>query len=280
MQDTQNNLAILLQAEGKSDEAEQILRDLLKSSRNAAPRDDSEMAFALLNLGSLLRQRGKLAEAEPLVRQALELFRNCRPADHPDTISAMTTLSDVLWDQGRLADAEAFVRETLQVCRKVYPDRHPMIVNSMNSLALLLQEQGKYAEAEPLFAELYHWAAAGEISMPDFQVQRIQAGYGPCLTALGRYKEAEEPLRLAYDGLKRTEQQFPDPLTRKRLSQVLAALAEVCDHTSRPAEAAKWRTELASLDATTQPIDGPSTQPTSMPMNAHILLTPATSASQ
>ena len=102
------------------------------------------------------------------------------------------------------------------------------------------------------FAELYQWAQRTQYSPA--MAARYIARYGPCLVQLHRYQEAEQPLREAHRRLQQTAQQN-DPLMR----EVVAALAEVCDHTNRPDEAAKWRAELALLRAATQPTTAPAT---------------------
>jgi hypothetical protein len=42
------------------------------------------------------------------------------------------------------------------------------------------------------------------------------------------------------------------------VQRVLAALADCCAATNRPDDAAKWRTELQSLGASTRPTSNPS----------------------
>jgi hypothetical protein len=75
--------------------------------------------------------------------------------------------------------------------------------------------------------------------------------YGPCLVQLKRYDEAEEPLLRAFERLQASGK------PEKPVRQVLTALIELYDNTGRPAEAAKWRAELAAL----KPTSGPSSAP-------------------
>ena len=77
----------------------------------------------------------------------------------------------------------------------------------------------------------------------------------PVLVRLGRYEEAEAPLREAYARLQETKQS-----THARMRWAVWGLAEVCAHLGRPDEAAKWRSELARLEATTQPTTQPATR--------------------
>jgi hypothetical protein len=72
--------------------------------------------------------------------------------------------------------------------------------------------------------------------------------WGPCLAQLDRHAEAEAPLREALERLMSTEQTKGEHLRR-----VLTALADVCDHTNRPEEAAAWRARLNDLQPSTRP---------------------------
>ena len=51
----------------------------------------------------------------------------------------------------------------------------------------------------------------------------------------------------------------------ENMLRVLSSLAEVCDHSKRPDEGVKWRSDLAKLQAATQPSSRRSTQPATAP---------------
>jgi hypothetical protein len=86
------------------------------------------------------------------------------------------------------------------------------------------------------------------------------SGYGVCLAKLNRYEEADAPLREAYRLAKARAK-----VDVHRLRGIMSGLAEVCDHTNRPDEAAKWRAELAALQAATQPSTRPDLAPSTNP---------------
>jgi hypothetical protein len=95
--------------------------------------------------------------------------------------------------------------------------------------------------------------------MPPAQVAVATAWYGPCLAKLGKHKEAEAPLRDAYQRLGETNQRGGTPM-----HFVLGALADVCEQTGRADEAAKYRAELRAHP----PATGPTTAPASRPGTA------------
>ncbi|MGA2593777.1 MAG: tetratricopeptide repeat protein [Bryobacteraceae bacterium] len=94
-----NNLALELQAAGKADEAETLLRSLTKS----AP----EHVLAFSNLGTLLCQQRRYAEAEAVARQALE--------HHRYPFKSNFLLGAALIDQGRWTDEAKVKLEYAQI---------------------------------------------------------------------------------------------------------------------------------------------------------------------
>jgi tetratricopeptide (TPR) repeat protein len=136
-----NNLAELLNAQGKYDDAEPLYRQSLAIDRKVSALmsgclfhrtscqvygdEHPEVATNLNNLAALLAAQGKYDEAEPLYQQSLAIDRK---------VSAL--MSDCL-----------FHRTSCQV----YGDEHPDVATDLNNLAALLEAQGKYDDAEPLY---------------------------------------------------------------------------------------------------------------------------------
>jgi hypothetical protein len=114
-------------------------------------------------------------------------------------------------------------------------------------------EQHFSDEAEPLLKELYE--TAQQVQLNPRSAAGFTSFYGPCLAQLGRYSDAEAPLREAYARMRVTQQE-----KRERTRIIAQALAEVCEHTDRRDEAARWRAELQSLAAATRPVSRPATQ--------------------
>ena len=71
----QNNLARLLQAQGKLNEADLLTREALEVRRRTLGDTHRDTLSSVNNLGSLLLAQGKLSEAELLLREALEVSR-------------------------------------------------------------------------------------------------------------------------------------------------------------------------------------------------------------
>jgi len=71
--DGMNNLASVLNALGKPDEAEPLHRDALAMRKRLFRDDHLALVVSLSNLAVVLQARGKRAEAEPLLRDALRM---------------------------------------------------------------------------------------------------------------------------------------------------------------------------------------------------------------
>jgi tetratricopeptide (TPR) repeat protein len=154
--------------------------------------------------------------------------------------------------QGKLDAAEALYREALERSSRVLGDDHPERLTAMNNMGVVLQKQAKFEEALPLFEELYRRAAVGRL--PPADVAMAISGYGPSLATVGKYEQAFEPLTVAYEHLKSAGME-----KHVRTREVVAALARVCHHANRPGEAARWRAELAALEAATRSATNPAT---------------------
>jgi|GEM_PF-4822200 len=90
--DSNNAIAVVLRAVGKSDEAEQVLReqlDLLKSS--GRPDDDPHLSTTFHNLGLVLFDQRKYEDARRVLERAVELRKEYDP--EPQRNVAISLLS-------------------------------------------------------------------------------------------------------------------------------------------------------------------------------------------
>jgi Tfp pilus assembly protein PilF len=179
------NLAALLKAQGKYDEAEPLYRQSLAIDRKVSTLmsvylfhrtscqvygdEHPKVATDLNNLAELLRAQGKYNETEPLHRQSLEIKRKVLGEQHPSVAASFNNLAELLKTQGKYDEAEPLYRRSLAIDRKVsalmsvclfhrtscqvYGDEHPKVATDLNNLAELLRAQGKYDEANPLYQQ-------------------------------------------------------------------------------------------------------------------------------
>jgi tetratricopeptide (TPR) repeat protein len=161
------------------------------------------------------------------------------------TITSVNNLGGLLFEQRKFADAEALFRKVLDARRRVQSDAHPDTLGTLSNLGRAIRAQSRDADAEPVFAELYRLTPTADV--PARQAALFTSHWGPCLVQLGRYDAADAPLRDAMERLSATDQ-----TTGEHMQRVLSALAEVCQRTGRPDEAAALRERLGALAPTTR----------------------------
>ncbi|MBD8527908.1 tetratricopeptide repeat protein [Pseudomarimonas arenosa] len=145
------NLASLLAAQGKLEEAEALHRKALEQSRQLLGEESPDTLTSINNLAVLLQDLGKLDEAEALYREGLEKSQRVLGRDDPDTLISLNNLAVLLHDRGEFEEAEAIYRDLLAKNRRVLGEEHPDTLIVQNTLAGMLQDRGDYAAAEPLF---------------------------------------------------------------------------------------------------------------------------------
>jgi CHAT domain-containing protein/Tfp pilus assembly protein PilF len=146
-----NNLASILEAQGKLSGAEPLFRRALEMREKHLGSDHPSVAGSLNSLAVLHRKQGRLDKAEPLLRRALFIQEKHFGPEHPSVATFANNLASVLSDLGRLEEAEALQRLALQIREKNAGSDDESLAVALNNLAGVLTSQGKFALAEPLY---------------------------------------------------------------------------------------------------------------------------------
>ena len=196
--DSISYLGLLLNAQGKLDQAEPLLRETLESSRRKLGDEHPSTLTSINALGILLSSQGKYDEAENLFNDVLEMCRSKLGDEHSDTLRCIGNLGSVLHRQGKLFEAEQYYREAEEVSRRKLGDEHPDTLNSINNLGVLLKAQGKLDEAEPLLREALEVTRR---KLGDEHPDTLGSinNLGMLLKAQGKLDEAEPLLREALE---------------------------------------------------------------------------------
>ena len=185
-----NNLAQVLEREGKLGEAEDTDRQALAMARKAWGDENEHIPDSLNNLGEALHARGKLGEAETVHRQGLAMLRKL-PGSSPAAIAnSMHNLAAVLLDEGNLGEAESLTRQALELQRKLVGNDHPDVASSLHQVALILRAQGKLAQATEVERQVL--AMARKFWGPDHEYIAASLGdLAVMLTEQGEWAEGE-----------------------------------------------------------------------------------------
>ena len=147
-----NNLAVLLQAQGRYAEAEPLLPPGAGDPREGAgPRPPRH--------GHQPQRPGGAAPGPGPVRgggaaATAGRWRSARQAlgpDHPDTATSLNNLAEFSGPRAGTRRRSRCYRRALAIREQALGPDHPDTATSLNNLAVLLRAQGRYAEAEPLY---------------------------------------------------------------------------------------------------------------------------------
>jgi len=99
---TLDNLATVLNAQGRLDEAEPLYRQAIETSRRVLVHRDRQTLKMVSNLCTVVRQQGKFDEAEGLCREAVDGLRELGGINDQDAIVALQILGAGHVEQARL----------------------------------------------------------------------------------------------------------------------------------------------------------------------------------
>jgi serine/threonine protein kinase/tetratricopeptide (TPR) repeat protein len=249
-----DNLASLLRRKHDYPAAERYAREALDMRRQLLGEEHPAIASSLTTLGNLLADQENLDGAEQCFRDALALRRKLLGEEHWEVAQSLNNLASILSDKRDFAGAERLLREALHASRRSVGDDHHNTLTTLANLGVTVAVQGRYEEAEPLLRELYERVPQSQLSPQEGAP--YMSFYGLCLVRLNRYEQAEEALCQAYERLIAAGLQ-----AHRQTRAVVASLAEICDRTNRPDEAASWRAKLKDLQAVTQPATRSATDP-------------------
>lgn len=143
-----NNLALVLKATNRHNEAEPMMREGLQIARDTLGNDNPEIGSRLNNLAQVLRDTNRDKEAEPMMREALRITQAAFGIEHPHVAIRLNNLASLLQDTNRYGEAEPMLWEALRIDRAAFGNDHPEVAVDLNNLALLLKETNRIDEAE------------------------------------------------------------------------------------------------------------------------------------
>ncbi|MFI7438700.1 FxSxx-COOH system tetratricopeptide repeat protein [Nonomuraea indica] len=223
-----NNLANVMRAMGRLEEAVAQTRETLEISRRVLGENDLQTLTTRNNLAHVLWALGRLHEAEAEARTVLDARWRVLGAEALDTLFSRNILALTLGDLGLLPEAESEHRAVLEICCRNWGEEHPFALTSRNNLAIVLADMGRLEEAEAehrtvLELRRQNW---GEEHPSTLTSRNNLAGV---LRDLGRLEEAEAEHRAELEICRRVlGEEHPDTLTsRNNLAGVLRDLGRL-----------------------------------------------------
>ncbi len=188
-----NTLANTVQRLGRLDEAVELHARTLEIRRKRLPQDHPSVLTSMANLATAYIAVKRYEEAIPLLRETVALQKSKLGESNTKTLTAMGNLAFALEDTKQLDEAEALMRRVVEIRRRSnFED--PESWGQINNLAAMLVLRGKATEAEGLYRELFK-AAEGKLPEEHYARAIYRNNFGACLTATGKYDEAEKELK-------------------------------------------------------------------------------------
>jgi len=120
-----NNLALVLDSQGKYKEAEAMNRQTLALSEMVLGREHPYTLTSMSNLALVLDSQGKYEEAEAMNRQTLALSETVLGREHPDTLTSMYCLAKLLAHLRCYSESLALYETACAGYHIVCGDNHP-----------------------------------------------------------------------------------------------------------------------------------------------------------
>jgi len=151
-------------------------------------------------------------------------------------------IARVALQRGRYDEAERGFRRMIDIYRSVYEDKHYLIGLAYSNLAGVYTERKQYAEAERLFHEALRRYA--DTLPPDhLYIGIAHLKLGRTLLRAQRYTDAQRETLTGYQIISKQSEPAASWLKNARQD-----LAEEYDALDQPAEAQKYRAELAATN--------------------------------
>ena len=145
-----NTIALILQHNGRPDQAELLFQQALEMRRRQHGGDHVEVARCLNNLALARGELGQPHAAEVLLVESLEMHRRLFAGDHQLVAMSLSNLGLVRQTLGQTEAAERLYRQSLEMNQRLHPGDHPDVARDLNNLALARRDLGRPHEAEPL----------------------------------------------------------------------------------------------------------------------------------
>ena len=147
--------------QGRSAEAEGLLRRAVVAWEAALGGDHPSTARALHSLGVCAYDGGKIGDARELYRRALKIRQQKLGPRHPDVASTMHNLGVCEWKSGRVEEAQLLYRTTLAIrVEELGPD-HLHVARTLHSLGGCARHAGRSGEATALYRKALDIREAG-----------------------------------------------------------------------------------------------------------------------
>jgi len=138
-----NNIGVILDNQGKYDEAFDHYQQVLEMRQKYYPSDHVDIAKSLNNIGSILYKQRRCEEALHYHQRALKMKEKCYPPGHVSIAASLNNIGIILSDQENYNEALKYHERAIEMQKKYYPSGHVDIAKSLICIGRILDKQGK-----------------------------------------------------------------------------------------------------------------------------------------
>ncbi len=199
---TVHTLGELLEDQGRSDEAIQLVNEALAGRRRVLGDDHPETLLSLNESNFLAIYQHSQHQDDVPYLEAIERSRRVLGNDHAITLFALYFLGSRRSEQGREEEAESLSLEVLDGRRRLLGDDHWQTVAAMNQLAKSYYRSRDLAKSEVYVLEALSRARSA-LGDEHPETLRSLKSLGLLRASQGRLEEAGQLAREAAEGLRR-----------------------------------------------------------------------------
>jgi len=187
--------ARILVSRGEFEDAEKILRQVLKDQTSRLGSSHPDTLTTLFDLGNALRHQGKYEEAEDMQRREWETSIEVLGERHPETLVSFESYVRTLILNGSYERALPRAKECLDLFLEVFGPDHDFTPYAMVNYAQMLAHSGQSAQSDRLFLQAIDTAIASayedQNDVVGFRIKFVQS-----LEARGQSRKAAEQTQL------------------------------------------------------------------------------------
>jgi len=146
-------LALVLEAQGRLDEAHRLLLETLGLRRRVLGAEHPDTLWSMYILGRVLKLQGRLEESREILAQTIQARGRSLGPEHHHTLQAMGELLEVVVQQNRLEDVRELREKVLAGCARAIA-RDPKITWPLDERAKIYKAVGQLEKAIPDYSKV------------------------------------------------------------------------------------------------------------------------------
>ena len=140
---------------GRIIEAEEMLKQALKTFKEIPGGKNTEALSAMASLAQLYMSQGKLKHAQELFETALPMMLEALDETSFLILESKENLAEIYRQQGKYSQAETLFLQSMKAAEAEYGEGDPLVVQAKSHLAQLYEDTGKLKQALAFHQQVY-----------------------------------------------------------------------------------------------------------------------------